>query len=102
MDRVLNRRRLQVIRDILEVDRNNRDAVGELLDVLASRIEAVEVVEVGESREEVVGGAAHLEANDDAHLAGTLDLVDLDNGGLAAVNLVKDALVAVKERRTRW
>ncbi|KAI3480571.1 hypothetical protein L1887_57291 [Cichorium endivia] len=79
----------------VEVDRDDGDVVGELLDVLARREEAVEVVEVREGAEEAVGGA-HSVADDDPALAAALDLEHFDDGALAAEDLVHDALVDVE------
>ncbi len=84
----------------VEVDRDDGDVVGELLDVLPRREEAVEVVEIREGAEEAVGGA-HAISNDDPALSAALDLEHFDDWALSAQDLVHDALVDVERVVTR-
>ena len=61
-------------------------------DIFPRRVERVEVVEVGEGAEELLG-AAHLVADDDAALARALDLEHLDDGPVALLDGPHHALV---------
>jgi len=91
---VLDRRRVAGTgsRDRVEVKRDDSDTIGELLNVLASRLQAVEMVEFGQCAE-VMRGTAHLVANEDTMLARALDLDDLDDGTIAVLNVLHNLLV---------
>jgi hypothetical protein len=80
------------IRHGIEVKGYDRDAVGELFDILASRVELVVVVKIRKSAEEV-RRAAHLVANDETPLATALDLKDFHDRAVTAFDLPHDALV---------
>ena len=77
-----------------EVDREDGEAVGELLDVLAGGIEVVVVVEVGEGGEEALGAAALVD-DDDTLLVGLLVVDDLDDGAVAVGGLLHHGPVEV-------
>lgn len=94
VDRVLDGRAVGSWERV-EVDRDDSDVVGEVLDVLAGGEETVKVVEVGKGAEEAVGGT-HAVTDDDSTLSATLDLKHLDDRALSAENLVHDALVDVE------
>lgn len=94
VDRVLYRRSTRVGHRV-EVDRDDGDTVRELLDILARRVEAVEVVQVGQGREVLVG-AALLVGNDNTLLARVLHLKALDDGAVALLALVHDLLVQLE------
>jgi len=66
--------------------------MGELLDILACRVQAVEVVELGQHAE-VVSGAAHLVANDDTVLARAVDLENIDDRAVKVLEVLHDLLV---------
>lgn len=97
------------IRHGIEVKGYDRDAVGELFDILASRVELVVVVKIrksatrrsvkisrsikSDSLPEEVRRAAHLVANDETPLATALDLKDFHDRAVTAFDLPHDALV---------
>lgn len=94
VDRVLDRRRTGV-GDRVEVHGDDGDTVGELLDILAGRIETVKVVQVGESREELAG-TANLVANNKSALSRVLNFEHFDDRSITALDLVHDSLVHFK------
>lgn len=91
VDRVLDRRRTGV-GDRVEVHGDDGDTVGELLDILAGRIETVKVVQVGESREELAG-TANLVTNNKSALSRVLNLEHFDDRSVTALDFVHDSLV---------
>lgn len=91
VDRVLDRRRTGV-GDRVEVHGDDGDTVGELLDILAGRIETVKVVQVGESREELAG-TTNLVTNNKSALSRVLNLEHFDDRSVTALDFVHDSLV---------
>lgn len=91
VDRVLDRRRTGV-GDRVEVHGDDGDTVGELLDILAGRIETVKVVQVGESREKLAG-TANLVTNNKPALSRVLNLEHFDDRSVTALDFVHDSLV---------
>ena len=72
VDRVLDRGSARA-GDRIQVDADDSDTIGELLDILARRVERVKVVKVGQGAEELAR-AAHLVADDETAFAAAFDL----------------------------
>lgn len=81
-----------VARSGAEVERDNGDAVGEVLEVFAGAGEAVVVVQIREGREEAHGRALAV-SNDESLLAAAFDLEHLDDGAGASNGIDEEFLV---------
>jgi len=86
---VLDRGSIRV-RERVEVERN--DAVRELLNVFASRVQRIEMIEVGQCTKEM-GGAIHLESNNEPPLACSFNFENLDQRPIPVLNTPDDILV---------
>ena len=76
----------------LQVDRDDGDAVGELLDVLPGAGDTVVMVEITQGAEKAHGSAL-AERNNQTLLLGCLNVKDLDNGTCACNGHLDDVLV---------
>lgn len=63
-----------------------------LTDILPRRVELIEVIQIGQSTEEL-GCAAHLEPDDNPAFTAAFHFEDLDNGAVSLLDIPHDSLV---------